>query len=216
MQAHPPYHHGDLPAALLAATGALIDEEGVGGVSIRAVARRVGVSHAAPAHHFRDKTGLLTAYATEGFRHFAEHLERGRTSAPPAHPQERLAACGSAYLAFAREHRAWFSVLFRPELHDAGDQALEVAGAHAFGILVGAVADCLQEPDEHESRRLALSAWATVHGLAALTSDGPLATGGGPAGPELSQTDVEASVLDILLAGLRAQPSWDPTAGIRR
>ena len=65
-----PYHHGDLAAALLAAAEAELAEKGVEAFSLRSVAKRAGVSHAAPAHHFGDATGVLTALATEGFRRF--------------------------------------------------------------------------------------------------------------------------------------------------
>ena len=139
-----PYHHGDLPRALLDATAAVIEEAGPGAVSIRAVARRVGVSHAAPAHHFRDKTGLLTTFASEGFAHFTEHLQAALHGADP---EARLAGCGRAYLAFAREHRAYFDVIFRPELVDFDDPELAREADRAFDVLVAAVQDCLEEPE---------------------------------------------------------------------
>lgn len=197
------YHHGDLPRALLAATGDLIAAEGVGAVSIRAVARRVGVSHAAPAHHFGDRTGLVTAFAKEGFASFGAALAAARAGG--GSPEERLRRCGRAYLDFARTERAHFAVLFRPELYDPGDAELtEVANA-AFDVLVATVGDCLAAPDADEAARLALSAWVTVHGLAALLLDGPLAELG-EAMP--APDDLADSVLGVLLAGLRAQPSW--------
>lgn len=197
------YHHGDLPRALLAATGDLIASEGVGAVSIRAVARRVGVSHAAPAHHFGDKTGLLTAFAKEGFTRFGAAL--AAAGAAGGTPEERLERCGRAYLDFARTERAHFEVLFRPELHDPEDVEFHQVADAAFDVLVATVTDCLAAPDPGEARRLALSAWVTVHGLAALWLDGPLAQMG-EAPPAL---DVLAdSVLGVLLAGLRAHPSW--------
>jgi tetracycline repressor-like protein len=106
-----PYHHGDLPRALLDAAIQAILEVGPAAVSLRDLARRAGVSHAAPAHHFGDKAGLLTAVATDGFRRLAATL------------RETYQATGSflevgvAYVRFAVTHRAHFEVMFRPELY---------------------------------------------------------------------------------------------------
>ena len=71
------YHHGDLPAALRAATAQLVSEKGPSGFSLREVARRAGVSHAAPAHHFGDAEGMLTSVAAEGFAKLADELVSG-------------------------------------------------------------------------------------------------------------------------------------------
>src|SRR5690349_24467205 len=101
------YHHGDLPEALLKATAQLVQEQGVGALSLREVARRAGVSHGAPAHHFGDKAGLLTALATQGFELFTAALRKARDEAG-TEPLRRFAATGYAYVLFASEHRAHF------------------------------------------------------------------------------------------------------------
>src|ERR1700723_1973954 len=113
-----PYHHGDLRSALLTAAAQEISRVGVAQLSLRELARRAGVSHAAPAHHFGDKTGLLTALATEGFRILHE-----RTSPVPGHA-DALVRAGEQYIAFALVHPAHFSVMFDPHLLRMSDAAL--------------------------------------------------------------------------------------------
>src|SRR5215510_11724381 len=100
------YHHGNLRAELLAAAVAEIDEVGPAAMSLRRVAARAGVTHPAVAHHFGDKTGLLTALAVEGHRRLAGAL------ADAGGPAADLAAMGVAYLRFAHGHRADFDVMF--------------------------------------------------------------------------------------------------------
>ena len=103
-----PYHHGDLRRALLAAAVEMIAEAGPAALSLRALARRTGVSHAAPAHHFGDKAGLLTAVAAEGYRLLAAALRDAyeRTGS--------FLEVGVAYVRFALEHQPYFEVMFRP------------------------------------------------------------------------------------------------------
>jgi AcrR family transcriptional regulator len=195
-----PYHHGDLPTALLEAVDGLVRDEGLEAVSLRAVARRAGVSHAAPAHHFTDKSGLLAAFAQQGFAAFADRLEEA--SAGPGTRAERLQAMGRAYLTFARDHRPWFEVMFRPELTPGHGDAVHDAGDRAFAALLDHVTSCLDEgasPDE--AMTLTLAAWSTVHGFAHLVTDGPLEQLG-------LQADAAEPVLAMLIAGMRSHPHW--------
>jgi len=169
------YHHGDLPAALLRATAEAIDDSGVSSLSLREVARRAEVSHGAPAHHFGDKAGLLTALAVEGFERFEQALIDARDAAPPD-PAARFAATGRAYVRFADEHRAHFDVMFRPDLHRPLDPGLREASNRAHGVLTGGVAEAQKAgyaPDA-DPEALALTAWATAHGLATLWLQGGL------------------------------------------
>ena len=201
------YHHGNLAEALLEAVGEIIAREGVEAVSLRAAARHVGVSHAAPTHHFGDKRGLLTAFATRGFRRFAAALEQAAAGlGDEAEPEDRLIACGGAYVRFALEERHYFDVMFRPELTDFGDEDLHAAGDAAFMVLLRRVAECRvgADTDDPETRRLALAAWSLVHGLAHLLVDGPLP---GMA-PGLTPDQAVAAVTPVLRDGLRAQPGW--------
>ena len=164
------YHHGDLRQALLDGSLRLIDEEGFGALSLREVARRAGVTHAAPYRHFADKEALLAAVAEEGFRAMTARMneEMARHSAP----LDRLSACGVAYVVFAVRHAAHFRVMFGPHF----TQPLMPTGGDtdAFGVLVGALADAQRAgdlPRGEEPRRLGLTCWSLVHGLASLWAD---------------------------------------------
>ncbi len=108
------YHHGDLRRVLLSTAAEAIAESGPAALSLRELARRAGVSHAAPAHHFGDKAGLLTALATQGFDLLADALRQAG---------DDLLDTGVAYVGFAVRHRAHFDVMFRPELYRADDRS---------------------------------------------------------------------------------------------
>jgi AcrR family transcriptional regulator len=169
------YHHGNLREALLQAALGLVREQGPAAVSLREVARRAGVSHAAPAHHFGDKAGLLTALAVDGFVRFTEAQLAGAARGGDD-PELRFSWLGWAYVMFAAEHRAYFEVMFRPELLRRNDAALAEAGLAAYQVLLQAVSAVLggnATPDEIALR--ATIAWAHAHGLATLWLDGNLA-----------------------------------------
>src|SRR3954452_9304586 len=119
--AKPTYHHGDLRRTLLAAAAEVIEEQGPTALSLRDLARRAGVSHAAPTHHFGDKAGLLTALATDGYDLLAAELTKEWAASHSFLEQ------GVAYVRFAIEHRAHFEVMFRPDLYHAGEPALATA-----------------------------------------------------------------------------------------
>jgi AcrR family transcriptional regulator len=159
------YHHGDLRATILAAAAAQIANDGVDAVSLRGLARRADVSHAAPAHHFGDRAGLLTELAIEGFGLLAEELAA-------AGPEFREVAV--AYIRFAREHPGHFDVMFRRELLHAEDQRLVAARTAAGAALRSGVA--VMQPDNTAEQQQAtrLAAWSLVHGFAALWREGAL------------------------------------------
>ena len=169
------YHHGTLPEALLAATAQLVEEQGVAGLSLREVARRAGVSHGAPAHHFGDKAGLLTALATQGFERFTEWQREARDGAG-SEPWRRFSATGYAYVMFAAKNRAHFEIMFRPELLRQDDPALLAASTAAYEVLRGVVAE-IQEAGFIAGRDpeiVAITAWSQAHGLATLWLTGNL------------------------------------------
>jgi AcrR family transcriptional regulator len=119
------YHHGDLRRALVHSALDVIECDGLASLSLRDLARRVGVSHAAPVHHFGDKAGLLTAIAADGFLLLAEELQRTYTASGS------FLEVGVAYVRFAVRHRAYFEVMYRPELYHADDSSLEAARQQA-------------------------------------------------------------------------------------
>ncbi|WP_435059897.1 TetR/AcrR family transcriptional regulator [Streptomyces sp. bgisy060] len=149
------YHHGDLRQAVLAAALDVIATEGPGALSLRDLARRAGVSHAAPAHHFKDRTGLLTAIAAQGYGLLAETLA-GTTE---------LSERGVRYVRFAAAHPAHFQVMFQPGLLRADDPDLLAAKERAAAELRAGVAGLEGVPD---ARTAGIAAWSLAHGFATL------------------------------------------------
>jgi AcrR family transcriptional regulator len=161
-----PYHHGNLRQALIDAAVAAIDDGGPSSLSLRELARRVGVTHGAAAHHFGDKAGLVTAVATEGYRLMAEELEAVAS-------QGGFYDVGVAYVRFATEHPAHFDVMYRPDLQRAGDQELRQARRRAAAVLYGA-AEAVTDAAGGDVERAGVASWAFVHGIAVLWRDGNL------------------------------------------
>lgn len=175
-----PYHHGDLPTALLDAAMAILEADGIAGLTLRAVARRAGVSHMAPAHHFGDLTGLLSELAAEGFRRFGTALGTAATAAagPVADSEAaRLDGMGEAYVGFARENPALFQLMFRSERLDPKRPALAAAMGRAGDMLTRAAGGFVEGgPVAPSLAQVAASvrAWSLVHGYALLLIDGRL------------------------------------------
>lgn len=193
-----PYHHGDLAEALLQATGELLAEAGPERFSLRECARRAGVSHAAPAHHFGDTRGLLTAYAARGFAALTERLREAAASTADA--VARLQALGEAYVAFALEHPARYQLMFRGAQTDMDMPLLSDAAQAAWAELAGAVAAARgTEPARDSSDPHAALAWSVVHGLALLLIDGRMA-------PARARPDAWRHVARNTLAALA--PAW--------
>lgn len=167
--AHKPYHHGDLCNALLATAAQVIEEEGVAALKMRDVTRRLGVSHGAPANHFKDKTDLLVALGVQGFECLTEQQRRARER-KHATPMAALNAIGIAYVEFARDNPAHFEVMFQRGL--LNQPALAQAAAACFQQLletIGAVGSERAGAGTGKRRDLmALGSWALVHGLAML------------------------------------------------
>lgn len=183
------YHHGDLRRAVLDGALTAIAADGPAALSLRDVARRAGVSHAAPAHHFGDKAGVLTAIAVEGYTLLAAALRNALADG------DDLMQGGIAYIRFALDHRAHFEVMFRPELYRHDDQAVVAARQAAAEIMFGAVGDILGEAGEEEVWGGVLAVWSFTHGFATLTLDSNF-------DPEHGD-DVEAAVHTVGAAVMR-------------
>lgn len=163
-----PYHHGDLRRALLDAAVQAIGEAGPAALSLREVARRVQVSHAAPAHHFGDKAGLLAAVAGEGYRLLADALREAyeRTGS--------FLEVGVAYVRFAVTHRAHFDVMFRPELYGRDHAAVAAARQAAGAVLYAGAGAAVDGVTRSDRLHAGVAAWSLVHGLATLWVNGNL------------------------------------------
>lgn len=171
----PRYHHGDLRQALIDAALQLISEEGYAALSLREVARRAGVTHAAPYRHFADKEALLLSVAAEGFRMMTAAMRE--RMARETQLLERLAATGIAYVHFAVAHPAHFRVMFGPHFTRPPEPPVSSnPDTDAFGLLVNTIEEGQKAGvlREEPTLELALSAWALVHGLASLLVDGHL------------------------------------------
>ncbi|MFI6999859.1 TetR/AcrR family transcriptional regulator [Nocardia sp. NPDC050175] len=158
------YHHGDLRATILAAAADQIASDGVDAVSLRELARRAGVSHAAPAHHFGDRAGVLTALAIEGFELLTAELAQAGAD---------FREVAVAYIRFAREHPGHFDVMFRHSLLRADDPRLDAARLGAASALRSGVS-VIHPADADQQQATQLAAWSLVHGFAALWREGAL------------------------------------------
>ena len=172
-----PYHHGDLAAALVEAAEDELAEKGIEGFSLRGVAKRAGVSHAAPAHHFQDVQGLLTALAARGFERFVRRQADFRRRAEKD-PRSQLIASGLGYVVFAIENPALFRLMFGSTRTNFESEALARAAGKAYDDLVQHVAavrgekapscEALDPTQDVELMRHVAATWAVAHGLADL------------------------------------------------
>jgi AcrR family transcriptional regulator len=200
------YHHGDLRRALVDAAAALADEKGVAALSLREAARAAGVSHAAPYHHFKDKTALLAAVAEEGFLRLDKFQTKALDSAT-RQPAARLKALGKAYIDFAIKNPQYFRVMFRKDLVEpVAYPSLQEVSRRTFDRLFAAVSDCLKSSSKAKAMPLSITAWALVHGLASLWLDGPL--GNMEFGKELGRKGIDAladRVIGEFVNGIKPQ-----------
>ena len=199
-----PYHHGDLRRALLREADAVLRAEGAGALSLREVARRAGVSPAAPYAHFPDKEALLAALAAEGFRRLTRDLRAAFKGA--AHdPLRRLKAMTAEYVRFAVTHPAYLRLMFgaeRPAIERYPD--LHEVAHEAAGVILTAIVDCQQagQIEAGDPMERALFVWVVIHGLAELLLSGmmPLAPGRAPAqveGARLAEAFVRRAMVGL-------------------
>ncbi|HET8619900.1 MAG TPA: TetR/AcrR family transcriptional regulator [Acidimicrobiales bacterium] len=197
---------------LLQAARDVLADEGLEGLSLRAIARRAGVSHGAPLRHFPTLASLLAALATEGFDRLVDTVDADLAAAekaaadagaPPPGARRRLGVAGRAYIRFALADPGVFSVTFRPERVDVTDPDYQAAGFRAFQQLVdlveGAQADGWQPGVP--ARDLAAVLWANVHGLATLALHGGL---GAVVGPD--PLDRLTALSSVLVLGSQGDP----------
>ncbi|MFN3547714.1 MAG: TetR/AcrR family transcriptional regulator [Mesorhizobium sp.] len=174
------YHHGDLRHALLEAGEKELAERGIEGFTLRGCAKRAGVSHAAPAHHFRDANGLLTALAAVGFERFLSFQKARQAKASPD-ARSQLLAAGLGYVDFALAHPELFRLMFASKRADFRSEELSRNADAAFDYLVQGV-EAIRGRDPYRddpAMREVMATWAIAHGLADLMLSGrmkPLAT----------------------------------------
>jgi AcrR family transcriptional regulator len=170
------YHHGNLRRALMDDALKIIRDGGVDALTLRDLARRAGVTHAAPHHHFRDKAALLAALSVEGLTLLDKAMTAAEERAGTA-PMERLLGVGRAYIMFAAEHPEYSAVMFRPEIWEpeCGLRDEPCQGA-AWRHLVDGIVMCQQAgvAPLGDPLPIAIHLWSLVHGLATLWNLGPL------------------------------------------
>jgi AcrR family transcriptional regulator len=172
-----PYHHGALRDALLEAAERVLERDGLAGLTLRAVAREAGVSHAAPTHHFGDLTGLVSELAAIGFRQFGAAMAAGYNASLP--PVEQALARAHAYLGYARAHPGLYGLMFRAERLDMSRPSLNEAATTSFAAFAGAIGASRHESISAEAMTLDQGAalarsWSLVHGFTMLLLDGRL------------------------------------------
>ena len=172
-----PYHHGALRDALLQAAERVLERDGLAGLTLRAVAREAGVSHAAPTHHFGDLTGLVSELAAIGFRQFNMAMAESCTAETP-YPARGMARA-KAYVAYAQAHPGMYGLMFRTERLDYSRSSLHEAAEASFAGLAQAIAASRQEQIEQGKLTLEQAAaiarsWSLVHGFTMLLLDGRL------------------------------------------
>ncbi|MAW88726.1 MAG: TetR family transcriptional regulator [Phyllobacteriaceae bacterium] len=193
------YHHGDLRSALLAAAEQELAEKGIENFSMRGVAKRAGVSHAAPAHHFRDVNGLLTALSAQGFRRLVERQHVFMKDTKPD-AWNQLMASGLGYVVFALENPPVFRLMFSSGRPDLDDPELKEAVDASYAVMV----DLLRilhgaGPDESPAVGIDMAAaWAVVHGLADILASNRL--------PQISGLPPQARNMAIMAIIGRAMP----------
>lgn len=194
------YHHGNLRRALLDEALAVIGEKGIDGLSLREVAARAGVSHAAPYHHFRDKAALVDALAAEAATALDEWMAAAEARAGGG-GRQRLLALGTAYVTFAADHPeqyAAFTASPRTAPESSGLREAAVYGVNAWSRLLDAVVAAQAEGvlPKGDAAILGTYLWSLVHGLAELWRTGLLA--------QLPQAadGLEALARSVLLAAL--------------
>jgi AcrR family transcriptional regulator len=161
------YHHGDLRAACVRAAMELLEESGETALSLRAVARRAGVSPAAPYRHYEDREALVSAVAALGYRELAKRLVAAHSS--PSTP-EQLASVAVAYVQFALERPALFRIMFGEPCDRDNDE--RTAATAAVTLYLREIVE--RAFPEADTEAMATATWALVHGLAFLHLDGKL------------------------------------------
>jgi AcrR family transcriptional regulator len=171
--AESPYHHGALREALLQAAEKVLERDGLPGLTLRAVAREAGVSHAAPTHHFGDLAGLLSELAAIGYRQFSTAMIAANAAGTL---EQRGLASAKAYVAFAQAHPGMYGLMFRAERLNMSRPSLREAADASFNGLVRAVGAGRHEQIDAEALSLEqagaiVRAWTMVHGFAMLLLD---------------------------------------------
>ena len=186
---------------MLKAAEVILERDGIDALTMRALAREAGVSHAAPAHHFGNLSGLLSELAASGFVRLREYADDEAASAGPG-PRARLIAHARGYVGLAAAYPGLFKLMFRSERLNWTNPALANAGASAFALLTLSDEEVAGGIARHSFKELvaATARWSFVHGIAMLLIDGRL----NALADEVPGATVEA-LIEALLTSLGRQ-----------
>jgi AcrR family transcriptional regulator len=202
------YHHGDLRTALLDAALTVISEIGPQGLTIREVARRAGVSHAAPYRHFTDRDELILAVVERGFELMQQTMSAEKAAAQKD-PVSQFAASGLAYVNFALQHPAYYRVMFSGNLlSSTGNVSLQHTSRDALQEMVTNISDCqgLGIVRKGDPTIQALTILSTIHGFVSLVNDNRI---GHLINQPSSLDGIRDAVLTMIFEGLGARPDQD-------
>jgi len=158
------YHHGDLRRAIMESALEMIAESGIQHLSLREIARKIGVTTAAPYHHFKDRETLLIEIAIQGYAQLLQCLELARGTAKVG--REEIEVESRAYLHFAQEHAALYSVMSSSEVANRSAE-LKSTADRCFLIVCASIAK-IRQLGEKQIAEAALSVWSMLHGLIVL------------------------------------------------
>ncbi len=181
------YHHGDLRNALRIAAREILEEEGLPSLSLRAVARRVGVSHAAPYRHFPNHEALLAELAIEGFDELRDGIVAA--GAAPGVQADRIAGIGGAYMRFTARRPALARLMFGPQMPNRSAFPELGEAADSVGAEIGKALD---------DSVLGLAVWGCVHGMAMLVLEDVIDLGQRRAGLDVLPTRAEILLRSLL------------------
>lgn len=211
------YHHGNLREALLEEARQIVLVDGTAALTVRELARRAGVSHSAPAHHFGDRRGILAALAARGFEGLAAAMEERAMEAEAARdPRTRLAALGLGYVRFAQREPALMDVMFHPETADPASPHLSATSGRAFELLAEAVRAVVPDVDPAAQADIALASWSLVHGFAALERAGATKRRAAEIGEERTSAATAARLIALLMQAVRPERAVSPKRTPRR
>jgi AcrR family transcriptional regulator len=195
------YHHGDLRSALIESALEIIEEIGPQGLTIREVARRAGVSHAAPYRHFTDKDELILAVVEHGFDLLHHTMQQARGSAGED-PLAQFAASGEAYVDFALRYPTYYRVMFSGDLlNSTGHESLRHTSSAAFAEMQNDLKTCqeLGIVREGDPMLQAISIVSAVHGFVSLANDNRI---GHLVGDDFDAGKVKDFVITAIFEGL--------------
>lgn len=200
------YHHGNLAESLLNAVDEIASQFGLEAVTLRACAKLVAVSPSSAFRHYADKRALLTAFATRALHQLSDAMAAAKSHAEH-HGNNPFAAVGLAYIEFALDKPAFFRAMWREETIYSNDPDYMAAAQQLSNHLQGGFADTIADKDPNSFSPQEILAWSSVHGLAGLFVEGPIAKGAG----KEEKLRIAAEMIQALAPALTAVDHSDRT-----